>query len=103
MLELHAGGAKDGAQGTCRAALLSDYFTDIAGSDLKAEDSCVPVYDRFYFDGRWVINKGLNDFDHQLLHTGNSGLAGTGFQTICHSITSGKLPVSTLGYQAASI
>ena len=38
-LELHAGGAEDGSQGTRGAALFADNLANIAGSDVKAKDS----------------------------------------------------------------
>ena len=38
-LQLHAGGAEDGSQGTRGAALFADNLANIAGSDVKAKDS----------------------------------------------------------------
>ena len=37
-LSLHAGRTQNGPDGTRRAALLADYFTQVAGGDFQLED-----------------------------------------------------------------
>jgi hypothetical protein len=54
--KLHAGGAKDGAQGPGRPALLSYDFTDIRRSDVKAKDGGVLFGQNFDLNGVGVID-----------------------------------------------
>jgi hypothetical protein len=50
-LELHAGCTEDSAKGTRCAALLANYFADVAGSDMK------PKYRRILFVKNLYTNR----------------------------------------------
>jgi hypothetical protein len=55
-LQLHAGGAEDGAKGTRGAALFADHLANVTGSDVEAKDGCFLFCNGFYTDCGGVID-----------------------------------------------
>ena len=97
MTVFHAGRTEDGAQGASRASLFPDNLADIAWRDTKAQDSYIIVGNGFHSDCGWIVYQGPNNFCHQNLHSRDSVLSQTSFQTLSHSFTSEEITRLTLG------
>ena len=90
-LQLHTGSSENRTQGARRATLLADYFADIAGRNVKAENRGILIGQDFDFDRSDIVYQGPGDFGHQGLHFGDSGLAIRTHRGIRHSYTSGSI------------
>jgi hypothetical protein len=63
-LQLHTGGAEDGAERACSASLLADYLADVGWGNVQAKDSSVLIGYNFHLDGISIIYQGPGDFSH---------------------------------------
>jgi len=73
-LELHAGCAEDGPQGTRGAALFPDDFSYIAGCNVKPENDGLWAGNEFDPDCFGVIHQSPRNFGQQSLHLGDSSV-----------------------------
>ncbi len=87
-LEFHTGCAKDGTQRARGATLLPDDLPDVAGSDVKAKDSCFLISQDFHPNRIGIIYQGPGNLRHQGLHFRGSEVAVRDCDGIRHTYTS---------------
>ena len=88
VLELHAGGAEDGAQRARGASLFANDFTDVSGRDVEAEHRGVLIGEDFDLDRVGIVDQGAGDLRHQGLHFGHSEVVVGQRSRVGHSYTS---------------
>ena len=64
MVQLHAGGAEDSAQGARGAALLADDLANVTGGDMEAKYGGVLVSKDFNPDRIRIIDEGPSNLSH---------------------------------------
>ena len=72
VLELHAGGAKDGAQRASRPTLFADHLANVVVGDMKAKNDGILIADDFDPNRVDIVNQGSCDLSHQSLHLRDS-------------------------------
>jgi hypothetical protein len=87
-LELHAGGTKNGAQGTCGSTLLANHFSDIASSDMEAKDGRFLFGEYLYTDSTSVIHQRTGNFGQKEFHFRHSKATVQRVRCLGHTYTS---------------
>mgnify|MGYP001546904790 CR=1 FL=1 len=74
MVQLHAGSTQDGSQGASRAALFSDYLTDVLVGDAEADNGGITVVNQLDRHTFGLIDQGADDLNAEGLHMADGAL-----------------------------
>ena len=69
LFQFHSRGAEDGPDGSCRSALLSDYFAEVALSHSQLKNSCLFTFNRPHRNLVGIVHKSFRDLFDELLHS----------------------------------